>query len=236
MHEITIIIWFVQSRITVAWLYGTLLSILSCVTPHVTMGTDQKPDSFKCKQPLEVIAKVNSCLSDIRRWMITNKLKINYSKTEFIVVRSPQLRCDLGSSSVLLLRVIKLVFSIFPRISLLYRWTCWGHPMSRAVQEGCIASCVRCSLLPDRTHKSYLLRYYRHLCLCSLVHVNPMISRFRYLHVVHGLSNPLAKLSSMLTMALCGIACSLLSHALHRITLGGKSAGFTTTQETVPRL
>ena len=24
--------------------------------------------------------------------------------------------------------------------------------MSRAVQEGCIASCVRCSLLPDRTH------------------------------------------------------------------------------------
>ena len=56
------------------------------------------------------------------------------------------------------LRVIKLVFSIFPHISLLYRWTCWGHPMSRAVQDGCIASRVRCSLLPDRTHKSYLLR------------------------------------------------------------------------------
>ena len=31
----------------------------------------------------------------------------------------------------------------------------------------------------------------------------------------------------MLTVALCGIASSLLSHALHRITLGGKSAGFT---------
>ena len=30
--------------------------------------------------------------------------------------------------------------------------------MSRAVQEGCIASCVWCSLLPDRTQKSYLLR------------------------------------------------------------------------------
>ena len=30
--------------------------------------------------------KVNSCLSDIRRWMITNKLKINDSKTEFIVI------------------------------------------------------------------------------------------------------------------------------------------------------
>ena len=56
------------------------------------------------------------------------------------------------------LRVIKLVFSIFPHIFLLHRWTCWGHPMSRDVQEGCIASCVRCSLLSDWTHKSYLHR------------------------------------------------------------------------------
>ena len=31
--------------------------------------------SFKCIQLLEAISKVNSCLSDIRRWMITNKLK-----------------------------------------------------------------------------------------------------------------------------------------------------------------
>ena len=31
---------------------------------------------FKCKQPLEAISKLNSCLADIRRWMITNKLKI----------------------------------------------------------------------------------------------------------------------------------------------------------------
>ena len=57
--------------------------------------------------------------------------------------------------------------------------------------------------------------------------VNHVRSRFRHLHVVHGLSNPLAKLSSRLTVALCGIACSLLSHALHGITLGGKSTGFT---------
>ena len=56
--------------------------------------------SFKCKQPLESISKVNSCLSDIRRWMITNKLKINDSKTKFIVFRSPQLKCDLSGLSV----------------------------------------------------------------------------------------------------------------------------------------
>ena len=32
--------------------------------------------------------------------MITNKLKINYSKTELIVFRSPQIRCDLSGLSV----------------------------------------------------------------------------------------------------------------------------------------
>ena len=58
---------------------------------HVYADDTQLYISFICKQPLESITKVNSCLSDIRRWMITNKLKINDSKTEFIVFRSPQL-------------------------------------------------------------------------------------------------------------------------------------------------
>ena len=52
---------------------------------HVYVDDTQLYISFKCKQLLEVISKVNRCLSDIRRWMITNKLKINDSKTEFIV-------------------------------------------------------------------------------------------------------------------------------------------------------
>ena len=56
--------------------------------------------SFKCKQPFEAISELNSCLADIRRWMITNKLKIYDSKTEFIVFRSPQLKCDLSGLSV----------------------------------------------------------------------------------------------------------------------------------------
>ena len=57
---------------------------------HVYADETQLYISFKCKQPLEAI----------RRWMITNKLKINDSKTEFIVFRSPQLRCDLSGLSV----------------------------------------------------------------------------------------------------------------------------------------
>ena len=67
---------------------------------HVYAEDTQLYISLKCKQPFESISKVNSCLSDIRRWMITNKLKINDSKTEFILFRSPQLRCDWSGLSV----------------------------------------------------------------------------------------------------------------------------------------
>ena len=66
---------------------------------HVYADDTQLYVSFKCKQPLEAISKLNSCLADIRRWMTTNKLKINDSKTEFIVFRSPQLKCDLSGLS-----------------------------------------------------------------------------------------------------------------------------------------
>ena len=87
--------------------------------------------------------------------------------------------------------------------------------MSRAVQEGYIASHV-----PSPSK-------YPHFCLCSLMHVNPIRSRFRHLHVLHGLSYPLARLSFRLTVTLCGVVCNLLSHALHRMILGENSAGFT---------
>ena len=47
---------------------------------HVYADDTQLYISIKCKQPLEAIFEVNSCLSDIRRWMITNKLKIMIRK------------------------------------------------------------------------------------------------------------------------------------------------------------
>ena len=55
---------------------------------------------FEYKQQLEAISKLNICLADIKRWMPTNKLKINDSKTEFIVFRFPQLKSDLSGLSV----------------------------------------------------------------------------------------------------------------------------------------
>ena len=42
--------------------------------------------------PLESLAKVNMCISDIRVCMIKNKFQINYSKTECIILRSPLLK------------------------------------------------------------------------------------------------------------------------------------------------
>ena len=52
---------------------------------HVYADDSQLYISFKCKQPLEAIfSKLNGCLADIRRWMITNKLKINDSKMNLL--------------------------------------------------------------------------------------------------------------------------------------------------------
>ena len=86
--------------------------------------------------------------------------------------------------------------------------------MSRAVQEGCIASCVRCSLLPDRTHKSYLLR-------STAISVSVPCYMWILCVVDSGIST-----SSMICQILW-LNFRLCWHALHRITLGGKSADFT---------
>ena len=56
--------------------------------------------TFKCDDPLQALGKINACISDVRRWMILNKLKINDAKTEFIVFRSPMLKHDLSDLSV----------------------------------------------------------------------------------------------------------------------------------------
>ena len=55
---------------------------------------------FKCKDPLESLTKLNTCIADIRVWMIKNNFKINDSKTEFIIFRSPLLKQTLSDLSV----------------------------------------------------------------------------------------------------------------------------------------
>ena len=59
---------------------------------YIYAADTQLYTSFKCKDPLASLTKLNMCVSDIRVWMIKNKLKINDSKTEFIIFRSPLLK------------------------------------------------------------------------------------------------------------------------------------------------
>ena len=67
---------------------------------HIYADDTQLYLSFKCDNPSITLSKLNNCISDIRAWMIKNKLKINDSKTEFIVFRSPQAKQDLSGLSV----------------------------------------------------------------------------------------------------------------------------------------
>ena len=63
---------------------------------HIYADDPQLYISFKCKDPLESLTKLNMCISDIRVWMIKNKFKINDSKTKFIIFRSPLLKQNLS--------------------------------------------------------------------------------------------------------------------------------------------
>ena len=66
---------------------------------HIYTDDTQLYILFKFKDPLESLTKLNMCISDIRVWMIKNKLKINDSKTEFIIFRSPLLKQNLRDLS-----------------------------------------------------------------------------------------------------------------------------------------
>ena len=44
--------------------------------------------SFDWSNPNVALDRMNLCISDLRIWMIRNKLKINDSKTEFLIITS----------------------------------------------------------------------------------------------------------------------------------------------------
>ena len=63
--------------------------------------------SFKLKTPHEAVDTINECISDLRTWMIDHKLKINDSKTEFLIIRSqfskvtlPNLTVTVGDTEI----------------------------------------------------------------------------------------------------------------------------------------
>ena len=67
---------------------GTILKYHE-VQYHIYADDTQIYMSFKLNDPQCAIDNINKCISDLRTWMITNRLKINDSKTEFLIIRSP---------------------------------------------------------------------------------------------------------------------------------------------------
>ena len=67
---------------------GTILKYHK-VQYHIYAENTQIYMSFKMNNPQFVIDNINKYISDLRTWMITNHLKINDSKTEFLIIRSP---------------------------------------------------------------------------------------------------------------------------------------------------
>ena len=55
---------------------------------HIYADDTQLYITFDLSDPSTALEKINLCISDIRTWMIKNKLKINDSKTEFLVLTS----------------------------------------------------------------------------------------------------------------------------------------------------
>ena len=56
--------------------------------------------SIKCRQPIEAISKVNCVFLTLGGGWLLITIRINDSKTEYIVFRSPQLKCDSSGLSV----------------------------------------------------------------------------------------------------------------------------------------
>ena len=48
--------------------------------------------AFSHSDPVSYLNQLNACILDVRSWMITNKLKINGDKTEFLVITSPYIK------------------------------------------------------------------------------------------------------------------------------------------------
>ena len=57
---------------------------------HIYTDDTQLYCSFDINSPDEALHAIHSCISDIWSWMIGKKLKINYDKTEFLIITSPK--------------------------------------------------------------------------------------------------------------------------------------------------
>ena len=65
---------------------------INSIDYHIYADDTQLYITFDLSDPTIAIDKINLCISDLRTWMIKHKLKINDSKTEFMVLTSSFLK------------------------------------------------------------------------------------------------------------------------------------------------
>ena len=65
-----------------------------CMPYHIYADDTQLYCTSHFNDQASTIASLEKCISDIRSWMIQNKLKINDDKTEFLVISSPRVSID----------------------------------------------------------------------------------------------------------------------------------------------
>ena len=58
---------------------------------HIYADDTQIYRSFDLKNPESDLSRISACISDIRTWMIRNKLKVKDDKTEFLIMRSQRI-------------------------------------------------------------------------------------------------------------------------------------------------
>ena len=63
---------------------------------HIYADDTQIYCPFDFKSPQTAMDAIVNCASDIRTWMIENKLKINDDKTEFLIITSPCVKTPTG--------------------------------------------------------------------------------------------------------------------------------------------
>ena len=74
---------------------------------HIYADDTQLYCSFDVNSINDVIGSLSNCISDIRSWMIRNKLKINDDKTEFLLITSPHsklstdVKISIGQSEII---------------------------------------------------------------------------------------------------------------------------------------
>ena len=68
---------------------------------HIYADDTQLYVSFDLSNPNVALDRMNLCISDLRIWMIRNKLKINGSKTEFLIITSSFLKQSFNDLNII---------------------------------------------------------------------------------------------------------------------------------------